>query len=129
MSSSEDPITRDDLKKLIHDEVAPVLAATRTHIDAPDSGPAQTAPKPVSAPERQTHAMRSWERSCPDCGSPNPEYTKPDVFCSDCGVPLGNVPAGFEIKEGESKDLPSIKPCWNCGSQDAKLGGEEEEEE
>jgi len=68
--------------------------------------------------------MRSWEKTCPNCGLPNIEYKEPDLVCGreGCGYPLGNMPSGFrEPGPGERKEIPDIKPCARCGSTEAKV--------
>src|SRR6266571_89601 len=98
-------VDMDELGKLIDSKISKALASQAPKVETKE------APQ-----EAQTHAVTSWMKSCPTCGDANPEYKAPDVYCKDCEAPLGNAPEGFT-----SGDLPDIKPCWNCGSSDAKL--------
>jgi hypothetical protein len=70
--------------------------------------------KPTSTSD---HKCRSWEKTCPGCGAPNPDYVAPDLFCESCSVPTGNVPEGFKVPGffSDPVELPEIPPCWNCG--------------
>jgi hypothetical protein len=68
-------------------------------------------------PDAIGHKCRSWEKTCPGCGAPNPDYVAPDLFCESCSVPTGNLPEGFEAPgfSSDPVELPAIPPCWNCG--------------
>lgn len=74
------------------------------------------------------HLARDYEKVCVDCGGENPNFKgPPNVFCHS-GTCKGRIPMGHvepsEVKplEGGGVDLPTIKPCWNCGSDhDAKV--------
>jgi len=83
-------------------------------VPEPKAEPGPTAPPP--------HKMRSWEKTCPECGLSNPDFKQANVACADCGSPIGNLPEDWQPpKPGETKTVAEIKPCWNCGSEKAKL--------
>jgi hypothetical protein len=121
----EQTLTVAEIQKLI-DERAEVKAKElfdKLH-QQPPAIESKPTPAPVVAPvtEKPPHKMRTWEKTCPECGDVNPDYKKADAYCADCGSPIGNVPKDWTPpKPGESKELPEIKPCWNCGSSKAKL--------
>jgi len=84
-------------------------------------GPVVPALQPAATPP---HVMRSWEKTCPNCGLPNMDYKEPDLICSTpgCGYPMGNLPAGVkEPGPGEKTELSEIKPCARCGGTAATV--------
>lgn len=88
----------------------------------PASAPDTTATGPKSGESDGAHLFKTYARSClGGCGKPNPNYRKPDVFCKDCGAPMGSLPDNWETpKSGERKDVPGTEGgCLFCGGQDA----------
>ncbi len=57
---------------------------------------------------RHNHATRSFDKFCPDCAEPNPDYKDPEWFCEDCRAPIGT-----------EEDAKKSQMCYNCGSKDA----------
>jgi hypothetical protein len=75
-----------------------------------------------SANEPPHHILRSWEKKCVNCGEPNPNYKKPDLFCTDCGNPVGNAPDSFQApEEGEAEVPGGPDACWNCGGKKVRV--------
>ncbi len=66
------------------------------------------AKEPQEIKNTHTHATRSFDKFCTDCGSENPDYKKSDFFCSECNSPLGS-----------ENDVLNSKVCYNCGSSNA----------
>jgi membrane protease subunit (stomatin/prohibitin family) len=62
------------------------------------------------------HATRSFDKFCPDCAEPNPDYKEPEFFCENCLTPIG-----------DKEDLQRAKVCHNCGHPDAITKEEKEE--
>jgi hypothetical protein len=65
----------------------------------------QTKPEDALSPK---HFVRSWEKTCPDCGEANPEFVN-ETKCGSrdgggCGRPLGSI-----------KEASKIKACPDCG--------------
>lgn len=58
--------------------------------------------KKETTPEH-IHATHSYDKFCPGCGGPNPDFKEPDLFCKDCDHPV----------EKESA------VCPGCGGKDA----------
>jgi len=60
--------------------------------------------------EAPPHFVGKWQKFCPACGDPNPEF-KDETVCSTpgCGMHLGAI-----------EDLPKLKACPNCGGKEAK---------
>jgi hypothetical protein len=115
----------ETLEKLI-DERAAKKAEEIYHAHSQKAPQAQaSAPStPVSAePLQPSHPPpRSWEKLCPTCGSPNEDFKEPDLFCRDCGYPMGNVPADFKPVPNEETPVPGVSPaCARCGSTKAKV--------
>ena len=54
--------------------------------------------------EKHHHATRSFDKFCPDCQEPNPDYKEPEYFCTDCLKPIGT-----------KEDVEKAKVCYNCG--------------
>jgi hypothetical protein len=57
---------------------------------------------------KHNHATRTFDKFCPDCAEPNPDYKEPDYFCQDCQTPIGSL-----------EDAEKSKACYKCGSTDA----------
>lgn len=70
---------------------------------------AEIKPEKAEVPEY----VRPYEKFCPDCGGPNPNYVAPNLFCKDCGVPEGHI--------DKPEDASKVKMCWNCGSTKAVM--------
>ena len=66
--------------------------------------------------EKHHHATRSFDKFCPNCAEPNPDYKEPEFFCADCLEPIGT-----------EEDLKSAKVCHNCGHEEAITKEEKEE--
>ncbi len=63
------------------------------------------------------HNFKPWAKKClGGCGEDNPDYAKPNVFCRDCGTPMGTLKKDEAPGSGEVKDFQNIKPCDGCGS-------------
>lgn len=60
----------------------------------------------------ETHMVKSFMKSCPDCGLENPNYKEPKAFCNNkkCNAPLGS-----------KEDAEKAGRCWNCGHDEAKI--------
>ena len=59
---------------------------------------------------KHNHATRSFDKFCPDCKEPNPDYEAPEWFCNndECLKPIGS-----------KKDMEDSKVCYNCGGTNA----------
>ena len=57
-----------------------------------------------------SHATRSFDKFCTDCGDINPNYQDPKWFCANekCQAPIGT-----------DQDMEKSKKCYNCGGLDA----------
>ncbi len=53
--------------------------------ETPSQTPPAETPTPPTAP---THYVKPWEKTCPDCGEPNPHF-KDETKCKHCGAHLG----------------------------------------
>ena len=58
--------------------------------------------------EKHHHATRSFDKFCPDCAEPNPDFKEPEWFCENCQSPIGS-----------EEDAQKSKSCYNCGGTDA----------
>jgi DNA-directed RNA polymerase alpha subunit len=58
--------------------------------------------------EKHSHAVRSFDKFCPECSQKNPGFKESEYFCADCLTPIGSI-----------EDLENSKVCYNCGSLDA----------
>jgi ribosomal protein S8 len=50
---------------------------------------------------KHNHATRSFDKFCPDCQEPNPDYKEPEYFCTDCLKPIGT-----------KEDVEKAKVCY-----------------
>tara|TARA_R110002020_G_scaffold342168_1_gene556667 strand:+ start:86 stop:382 length:297 start_codon:yes stop_codon:yes gene_type:complete len=66
--------------------------------------------------EKHNHAVRSFDKFCPDCATKNPDFKEPDFFCKDCLTPIGT-----------QEDLNRVKVCHNCGFDEAITKEEKEQ--
>tara|TARA_R110000824_G_scaffold119924_4_gene274409 strand:- start:787 stop:1119 length:333 start_codon:yes stop_codon:yes gene_type:complete len=59
---------------------------------------------------KHNHATRSFDKFCPDCEQPNPDYQEPEWFCNndECLKPIGS-----------EKDMKDAKVCYGCGGSGA----------
>jgi Zn finger protein HypA/HybF involved in hydrogenase expression len=55
------------------------------------------------------HYVRKWEKWCPECHEPNPNFTS-FASCKNCGLPLGT-----------KEDAKKLEKCPECGSTEAKI--------
>lgn len=69
------------------------------------------------APQTAPHPVHSYDRYCADCGQLNPDYKKPNLYCRDCGTPMGTVTPD-EIAQKKSD---RTRACANCGGADGVL--------
>ena len=65
---------------------------------------------------KHNHATRSFDKFCPNCAEPNPDFKEPAFFCADCLEPIGT-----------EEDLKNAKVCHNCGHEEAITKEEKEE--
>ena len=72
---------------------------------APEIAPTRA---PASHEEGKRHYIGAWQKFCPTCGDPNPDF-KDETVCDGCGMRLG-------AKEVAEK----LKACPNCGGKSAK---------
>src|SRR6266571_71431 len=89
-----------DLDRKIKDSIREALESKT------ETSPKQTPQSPVEP----QHNFHTWDKKCKDCGESNPNYKQPNVYCSDCGNPLGT------IKSDDPESGKSIPSCSNCGS-------------
>lgn len=98
----------EDLKAATKRREKADYVTSRSH---PEEG--KEAPKALEEPQKENppapHFVGKWQKFCPACGDPNPEF-KDETLCSTpgCGMHLGAV-----------EDLPKIKACPNCGGKEA----------
>jgi hypothetical protein len=119
MSKEPEAVTLEQLQKIIRDEMK------KFHEEPATGLLTANPPPPVAKQENKvSHQMRTWEKRCPDCGAENPEFKKPNIFCSKCGVPRGHTDE--KLKAGDTLDLP---PCWNgdCNSSEVRIENGEEQ--
>ncbi len=64
---------------------------------------------------KHNHATRSFDKFCPDCQEPNPDYKEPEFFCTDCLKPIGT-----------KEDVEKAKVCYNCGHDEVIHKDEED---
>lgn len=57
------------------------------------------------------HYVGVWEKYCPECGDPNPDF-KDEMECSSCHMHLG-----------AEATVEKLKACPNCGGRAAKRLG------
>jgi len=69
----------------------------------------------AKAQQEQARQQVLQQRTCPQCGTENPEGTK---FCQQCGSKLGDAAKQFCTQCG-AENAPDTKFCGNCG---VKLG-------
>lgn len=73
-----------------------------------------TPSEPESSPENpskestEPHYVGSWQKVCPHCNIPNPEF-KDETTCKGCGSHLG-----------EAILAKGFKACPNCGGPDVE---------
>jgi len=80
--------------------------------------------KTESNPKRDSqevqHSYKSWQKSCPDCGSKNPGYSgPPNLVCESCNAPLGRI----DHRPNENEQYNDVPECPTCGSTRAKYVG------
>lgn len=109
-------ITKEDLEKLIDERARKLISDSHERPTSPPATPPASSTEPKSG-DSQPHTFVSYRKTCVGCDAKNPNYKAPDVWCSDCGQPLGNLPAEFVLpKPGETKEVPGINDCPSCGS-------------
>ena len=91
--------TEADRLKLIQSNIA----ATKEKLNA-----TQNEAKAAAAAKQQADAART----CPDCGTMNPEGVN---FCQECGAKLG-APANKFCGQCGAENPPGTKFCGSCGA-------------
>lgn len=92
------------------------------HGELGSSSASYEAPASSSPSTSRSHIVRSYEKSCPDCGAQNEHYQKPNAFCADCHAPQGTFRSRDEASE-------KVGECWNCGSMGrGEFTGDDDEE-
>lgn len=81
---------------------------TETHDHEHTESPPPSTPKLDGHEEGKPHFVGSWQKFCPTCGIPNPDF-KDETKCKDCGTHLG----AFETAN-------KLKACPNCGGHRAE---------
>lgn len=111
-----------DLQKLIRDEIKTAIDADhQSHQPAPPTPPAptQTSQTATGSPsgEPDAHNFKTYAKKClGGCGTDNPKYSKANVFCNDCGMPMGTI-----AESDSSKAQVELAPCDGCGSTNGKF--------
>jgi hypothetical protein len=75
--------------------------------------PPATSVTPTGEPkDLEGHAFVPWAKKClrGDCPSLNPNYKKPNLFCADCGSPVGTIPEAELPSAGEEREIDH-PPC------------------
>src|SRR5437667_4276562 len=85
----------------------------------------KTEANPKRDSEEIKHSYKSWQKSCPDCGSKNPGYSgPPNLVCESCNSPLGRI----DHKPNENEQYSDVPECPTCGGTTAKYIGNKSSE-
>ena len=69
---------------------------------------------PHSHKDEHEHRVHSYDKTCPDCGDPNPDFDNNQYLCSSCGEPVGT----------KDEAIRSVA-CPHCGKNEGAENPEE----
>ena len=72
------------------------------------------AEEAAAAERRRAELAAREERTCPDCGTENPEGTK---FCQECGAKLQSEAGPAVCPACGQENAPGTKFCGGCGAR------------